>query len=161
MADQISAEEIKNTALGAELTLEQCGVLAHACRLRRLDSGEVLFEEGESDDELFIILSGKLAVSRASGRGFSNTLHLLGPGSLAGESGFLDSKPHSATLRAVGQTEVMSLKREKLESLLFENPVIVYGVMRAIVRSVREIVGRMNKQYQEMTDYINQFGSRF
>jgi len=161
MAEDISPEAIKNTALGTELTLEQCGILARACRLRQLESGEVLFEEGSSDDELFIILGGKLAVSRDSGRGFSNTLHLLSPGDLAGESGFLDGKPHSATLRAVGTTQVLSLKRDKLESLLFENPVVVYGVMRAIVRSVREIIRRMNQQYQQMTDYINQSGSRF
>jgi len=161
MAEEITPEAIKNTNLGRELSLEQCAVLARACHLKRLESGETLFEEGQSDDELFIILSGRFAVSRDSGRGFSNTLHLLSPGDLAGESGFLDSKPHSATLRAVGNSEVLTLKREKLESLLVENPVVVYGVMRAIIRSIREIIRRMNQQYQQMTDYINQSGSRF
>jgi len=161
MAEEITAETIKNTNLGRELSLEQCAVLARACQLKRIKNGEILFEEGQSDDELFVILSGRFAVSRDSGRGFSNTLHLLNPGDLAGESGFLDSKPHSATLRAVGDSEVLTLKREKLESLLVENPVVVYGVMRAIIRSIREIIRRMNQQYQQMTDYINQSGSRF
>ncbi|MGM0516170.1 MAG: Crp/Fnr family transcriptional regulator [Pseudomonadota bacterium] len=157
----VSGEELKQTALGRELSNEQCQLLASVCRRRSIANGDTLFNEGEVSDTLFVIVSGRFAVSRDTGRGFSDTLHLLDSGHLAGESGFLDGTPHSATLRAVGDAEVVTLERAHLESLLVDHPILVYKVMRAIVHSIREIIRRMNRQHSELLSYINPSIGRF
>ncbi|MFP4640304.1 MAG: Crp/Fnr family transcriptional regulator [Guyparkeria sp.] len=157
----VSGEELKQTALGRELTNEQCQLLAKACRRRMIPNGETLFSEGEVSETLFVIIAGRFAVSRDTGRGFADTLHLLDAGNLAGESGFLDSSPHSATLRAVGDAEVVTLERAHLEALLVDHPILVYKVMRAIVHSIREIIRRMNRQHSELLSYINPNIGRF
>ncbi len=161
MTQKVSGEELKQTALGRELSSEQCQLLANACRRRSIANGETLFREGEASDTLFVIISGRFAVSRDTGRGFSDTLHLLEAGHLAGESGFLDGSPHSATLRAVGDAEVVTLERAHLEALLVDHPILVYKVMRAIVHSIREIIRRMNRQHSELLSYINPSIGRF
>jgi len=158
---EIKGTDIKNTVLGKELSDDQCALLAGVCGQRHIPSGELLFAEGERSDTLYIIVEGKLAVTRDTGRGFPDTLHLLESGQLAGESGFLDGSPHSATLKAVGDTRVVTLDRAHLESLLIDHPILVYKVMRAIVRSVREIVRRMNRQHTELMTYINPNFGRF
>ena len=79
---------------------------------------------------------------------------LLSRGDLAGELGFMDSRPHYAALRALGPTRVLCLARQKLESLLEREPVIVYRVMRAIFRVVHVVVNRMAMQTSELTNYI-------
>lgn len=152
----IQGSDLKDTALGKELTDEQCAKLAEVCQQIEVANGALLFEEGSRSDTLFVILSGRFAVSRDTGRGFSDTLHLLGPGDLAGESGFLDGSPHSATLRAMGDTRVLTLERTQLEALLVDNPILVYKVMRAIINSIRQVIRRMNQQQQELMGYINQ-----
>jgi CRP-like cAMP-binding protein len=157
----VTGEELKRTTLGRELSDEQCRVLATACSRRRVSNGDTLFEEGGASDSLFVIISGRFAVSRDTGRGFSDTLSLLEPGQLAGESGFLDGSPHSATLRAVGDAEVVLLDRAHLEGLLVDHPILVYKVMRAIVHSIREIIRRMNRQHSELLTYINPAIGRF
>jgi CRP-like cAMP-binding protein len=81
-------------------------------------------------------------------------LNVLTKGDLAGELAFMDGKPHFAALRAVGPTRILSLKRERLESLLASEPVIVYRVMRAIFRIVHGILHRMALQASELTNYI-------
>lgn len=154
----IRGSDIKATALGKELTDEQCAKLAEVCQHIQVKNGTLLFEEGGRNDTLFIILSGRFAVSRDTGRGFSDTLHLLGAGELAGESGFLDGSPHSATLRAVGDTEVLTLERAQLEALLIDHPILVYKVMRSIIYSIRQVIRRMNQQQQQLMGYINQGG---
>lgn len=157
----VNGDELKQTTLGQELSDEQCRVLAKACLRRTIDNGEVLFHEGVASDTLFVIISGRFAVSRDTGRGFSDTLHLLEAGHLAGESGFLDGSPHSATLRAVGEAEVVTLERTHLEALLVDHPILVYKVMRAIVHSIRGIIRRMNRQHSELLSYINPNIGRF
>jgi CRP-like cAMP-binding protein len=148
-------ELLRNSALAVELTGDQCAVLAELISVRDLKDGEVLVRQGASDNHLYVIVGGALAVARqveADGQWIN--LHLLSKGDLAGELGFMDGRPHYAALRATGPTQVLCLEREKLESLLEREPVIVYRVMRAIFRVVHLIVNRMAMQTSELTNYI-------
>ena len=146
---------VRGSALAVELTGDQCAVLAELVSVRNLADGEVLVEQGASDDRLYVIVSGSLAVARRrEADGEWITLHLLSKGDLAGELGFMDSRPHYAALRALGPTSVLCLARQKLESLLEREPVIVYRVMRAIFRVVHVVVNRMAMQTAELTNYI-------
>jgi CRP-like cAMP-binding protein len=148
-------ELVRNSALAVELTGDQCAVLAKLVSLRKLADGEVLVKQGTSDNHLYVIVSGALAVARqVEADGQWVNLHLLSKGDFAGELGFMDGRPHYAALRATGPTQVLCLQREKLESLLEREPVIVYRVMRAIFRVVHVIVNRLAMQTSELTNYI-------
>ena len=146
-------ELVRNSALAAELTGDQCGVLAELMAVRDLGDGDVLFKQGASDNHLYAVVSGALAVARQSDGQWVN-LHVLIKGDLANELGFMDGRPHYAALRAAGPTQVLSLQREKLESLLERDPVIVYRVMRAIFRVVHVILNRLAMQSSELTNYV-------
>lgn len=146
-------ELVRNSVLAVELTGDQCAVLARLMSVRDLADGEILVEQGASDNHLYAVVSGALAVARESAGQWVN-LHVLTKGDLAGELGFMDGRPHHAALRATGPTCVLSLKREKLESLLESNPVIVYRVMRAIFRVVHVILNRLAMQTSELTNYL-------
>jgi CRP/FNR family transcriptional regulator, cyclic AMP receptor protein len=155
------AEMVGTSPLVAELNEEQKAVLADLVTCRTLADGEVLIREGEVSNELHVIAAGGLAVTRNTGSGDWVTLHVLRPRDMAGELGFLDNLEHSATLRAVGPTQVFSLRRDKLEELLTSQPLIVYRVMRAIMREVHGILRRMNVQYVELTNYITKQHGRY
>jgi CRP/FNR family transcriptional regulator, cyclic AMP receptor protein len=154
-------EMVSTSPLAAELSEEQKAVLAGLVQHRNLVDGEVLIREGEVSSELFAIVTGALAVTRDTGNGDTVTLHVLRPRDIAGELGFLDNLEHSATLHAVGPTQVFSLSRDKLEALLNTHPMIVYLVMRAVVREVHGILRRMNIQYVELTNYIAKQHGRY
>ena len=148
-------ELVRNSALAVELTGDQCQLLADLISVRSLADGEVLVRQGTSDNHLYAIVSGALAVARqVAASGDWVTLHVLTKGDLAGELGFMDGRPHYAALRASGPTQVLCLQREKLESLLEREPVIVYRVMRAIFRVVHVILNRLAMQTSELTSYI-------
>jgi CRP-like cAMP-binding protein len=148
-------ELVRNSALAVELTGDQCQVLADLVSVRSLADGEVLVRQGTSDNHLYAIVSGALAVARqVEASGDWVTLHVLTKGDLAGELGFMDGRPHYAALRASGPTQVLCLQREKLELLLEREPVIVYRVMRAIFRVVHVILNRLAMQTSELTNYI-------
>ncbi len=158
---RLSREMVKNSTLGLELSAEQCSILAKIITVRGLEAGEFLLDEGHKDDSLHVIASGKLEVVKSTGAGDWVTLHILHEGEMAGELGFIDGLGHSAALRAIGNCEVFSLGREKFESLINDDPDLVYKVMRAIVRTVHSILRRMNIQYVEMTNYIYKQHGRY
>ena len=152
---------IRATSFAAELTEEQCAELAKIATLRHLKDGETLIHEGRIDNSVHVLINGHLAVIKEAEGGTEEQLHTLKPGEIAGAMGFIDGMEHTATLRSDGETDVFSIERDKLESLLNSHPVLVYRVMRAIMRSVHAIVRRMNNQYVQMTNYITKQRGRY
>ena len=155
MADTSKLQLVRDSALATELDARQCALLADLVTVRDLAEGEILVNEGATDDHVHVVVSGALAVAKQmqpSGQWVN--LNVLTRGDLAGELAFMDDNPHYAALRAAGPTRVLSLKREKLESLLTREPLIVYRVMRAIFRVVHGILHRMALQASELSNYI-------
>lgn len=161
MATSNNVELVRNSSLAAELNEEQCSVLAELIVSRKLADGDVLLQEGAMGDELFVIVSGSLAVTRETGNGDWMVLHVLRAHDLVGELGFLDNLEHSATVRAIGPSEVFEFRRAQFEGLLDSHPHIVYLVMRAIVREVHNKLRRMNIQHVELSNYISKRHGRY
>lgn len=156
-----NADMIARSPLGRELSAEQCAALAEKVAVLGMHDGQYLIEEGQQDDALYIILEGQAEVVVKSTGGDIVTLHLLRAGSMAGELGFIDGKPHSAGLRVIGKCIAYSLSRADFESFLKTDPDLMYKVMRAIVRTVHAILCDMNRSHIEMNNYIYKQHGRY
>ncbi len=161
MANQDLIDVLRQSKLAAELSEEQCRILAGLVTLRDLRSGDVLVKEGESDNHLYTIVDGMLRVVRNAGTSEEVVLFNIGAGDFADELGFMDGSRHYASLVAGDGTRVLGLEREKLESLLAAHPDIVYKVMRAIVRAVHQIQRQLSMQSVELTNYIYKLHGRY
>jgi len=147
-------EALRKSALAKELSDADCRVLATLMEGRKLKDGEIVCEEGKADSRLHLVLAGALGVARRDPDGSWRNLHVKTAGELVGELSFLDGVPHFAALRALGDTEILSLGRERFEGILQEHPWIVYRVMRAILRDTHALQRTMSMQAIELTNYI-------
>ena len=148
------AERVLASALGAELTSGEAGVLAALMSSQQLADGDYLITESVNDDSLHVLLEGKLEVVKTTGAGETVSLAVLRDGELAGELSFLDGEPHTVALRALCDCLVVSLARKEFETVIDSEPQLVYKVMRAVARSTHRIVHRMNLQYVELSNYV-------
>lgn len=160
MNDSIDLQKLKNSFLGEELGPGEEELLAAAMESRSLSDGETLVEEGEEDSRLFLLAEGRLEVL-SSGHGEMEHVYLMSPGEFAGTRAFVDRLPRQATLRARGEAAIYSLTPEALESLLEDNPRLVYKVMRALFRITHVNLMRMNKEAQELANYVYKRGGRY
>ncbi len=149
-----ASEQVLKSSLGTELSQKEADLLGDLMSLRDLSDGDFLFEEGTADDSLHVLLSGKLEVVKHTGAGEAASLAILREGDLAGELSFVDGEPHTVALRALCDSQVLSLKRQDFEHLIDNNPKLVYKVMRTVVRSAHRIVHRMNFEFVELSNYI-------
>ena len=161
MTDNDRHEALRQSKLAAELNDEQCRVLASLIALRDLKDGEILVAEGQSDNHLYAIVTGALCVVKNAGSADEVTLVTMGAGDFADELGFMDGAKHYASLMARGDTRVLGIEREKLESLLPTYPYIVYKVMRAIIRAVHQIQKQLSMQSTELSSYIYKMHGRY
>ncbi len=161
MTDKARLDALRSTKLAAELTDEQCRVLAGLMTLHDLKQGETLAREGSVDNHLYVILSGVLGVVKNAGTDSAVTINTLHAGDFVGEMGFMDGTELYASKVALGEARVLTLEREKLESLLDKHPQIVYRVMRAIIRVVHQIQRRLSMQQVELSNYIYKQHGRY
>jgi CRP-like cAMP-binding protein len=104
-------------------------------RYKRL---EPLVKVGEKTNKLFVILSGRANVIVASAAGKELVLATLGVGDCIGEMSLLDNQPHSATVVADCQMDVLELSREGFNSCILHNAHMATAVMRALVTRLRQ-----------------------
>ena len=160
-AEKLAKQLVSESPLGVELSDGQCATLAAIIKVAGLREGDYLLQEGQFDDSIHVVVSGKLEVVKSDQGGEQVTLAVLHPGDMAGELGFVDGAPHSAGLRALGECEVFNIHRAEFEALIPKDPDLVYKVMRAVMRTVHRILRRMNFQYTQLTDYISHQHGRY
>ena len=117
-------------------------------RERRLRKGEVIFREGDPGDELFVIFSGSVVVSKPVTGRVEQVLNRLGQGEVFGEmSVFGDEQRRSATIQAETDTVLYWLDRANLEELIKENP-------RAATAFFKQLVQVFIKRLRDSSDLV-------
>lgn len=156
-------DTLRSSTITEELSDAEVEILAGLFELKEYKAGEVITAPTDAQpDNLFILASGDIEVKIQSGNE-EQTIHVLRPGDLAGIITFVGGAAShiSATLYAMGQTKVLSLERARFESIINSHPMIVYKVMRGVVRNVHGIVRRMNVQSTELSNYIFRTHGRY
>ncbi len=112
---------------------------------RRLEAGEVLFEQGDHSDAAYFIVSGRLLVVMDADGATARTVRELGRGEIVGELGLLDSAPRSATVRAIRDTTLGVFPTALFGELVTQHPGLMLGV-------AREILARLRRPAQRLVD---------
>jgi len=100
---------------------------------KALAPDEVLFEQGSTGGNLFIVARGAVAVIREEG-GSSRLLSVLGSGDVLGEMELLTGAPRTATIRALTTCVVGEIDRAGFEALMREVPAVAQRVREAFAR---------------------------
>jgi CRP/FNR family cyclic AMP-dependent transcriptional regulator len=128
---------IRRVPLFSMLTDAQAAAVSGAIVKRRYRRGEQIVEQGKKSNALFIMLTGRARVISTDGRGREVILATLQPGDYIGEMSLIDNDPHSATVQAEIQTDVLELGRLDFARCLPENNSMAYAVMKGLVKRLR------------------------
>ena len=99
-----------------------------------LGDGEILVIEGETDQNLYLVLAGRLRVRGKQPGADPILLSVAGPGETAGEMGILADGPASATIEADGQTQVARLPRTAFYQFAARHPAAALLITQSLSR---------------------------
>lgn len=156
-------DTLLTSTITEELNAAEVELLAGLFDVQSYKAGEIIVQPSdEQPDNLYILASGDIEV-KIDSAAEQTTIHVLKPGDLAGIITFAGGAAShvQATLYAVGDTKVLSMTRVKFETLINTHPMIVYKVMRGVVRNVHGIVRRVNSQSNELSNYIYRTHGRY
>ena len=128
---------IRRVPLFSMLTADQAQGVADSVVKRRFRRGELVVEQGRKSNALFILLNGRARVLTSDTRGREVILAVLEAGDYVGEMSLIDNEPHSATVRAEIQTDMLVLARADFARCLPENSTLSYAILRGLVRRLR------------------------
>jgi CRP/FNR family transcriptional regulator len=150
--------------LFAGLDEQTAGLLATALTTRTVVRGHVVFKEGDTGDRLFIVMDGKVKISRAATDGRENLLAVLGPGEMFGELSLFDPGARTATATAITDSTLTSLDHDDLRPMLLAHPAIAVQLLRALAQRLRrtneamadlvfsDVPGRVAKALLELSE---------
>lgn len=125
---------IQNNYLVYGLTPEQLASVAEIATERFLKPGEMLCRQGEVGGELYIVLEGNLSVQTGEGERLAE----VGPNSVVGEMGLIESRPRSASVQATEPCRVAAIRSTDLREVMVTDGNLGFLVLCNITRVLSE-----------------------
>jgi len=133
------------------LKTEELSLLTRHMNFMDLDSGEILFREGDKGDYVCFVAEGSLDVVKKSEKGHYVTLATLPKGRSIGEMAVIDDFPRSATVRARTKATLVILTRKGFDLILDEHSAIGIKILKGISRLLSH---NLRKTSSRLADYM-------
>ena len=117
--------------------------LAQRCRWRRFDSGQRVISREARDQDVYLIVSGRVRVTSFSAAGRQVTYRDIPAGDWFGDFAAIDGLARSADIVALEDTLVAALDAAEFRQLLHEHRTVCDHMLRRLVASVRELTERV------------------
>jgi CRP-like cAMP-binding protein len=137
----VTEHPLRDAPLFSGLDDQAAEILEKSMTTIVLQRGDVLFNEGDAGNQLYVVTEGKIKLGRSSADGRENLVAVLGPGQMFGELTFFDPGPRSATATAVTDSKLSALGHDVLGPLVEENT----GVALAFLHQLAERLRRTNE----------------
>ncbi|MDD5009792.1 MAG: Crp/Fnr family transcriptional regulator [Syntrophorhabdaceae bacterium] len=131
-------DNLKSVSLFSTLNEKDIEVISRIIYINTYARGEVVFQEGEKGDSLYIVLKGQVKVCLYDEDGREYILAAIGRDGFFGELALIDELPRSANVITLESSELLIIRRHEFTRLLMENPTITIAILRVLSRRLRE-----------------------
>lgn len=133
-----------------ELTPEQLTELARWMVVRRLETDQFLFHQGEVADSMFLVVEGMLRLDQRDRRGAMQPIGNLRPGETIGEDALFDRAPRAATCISSTQCVLAELSADDLAIVERRAPTVASRLISALSQAQARKLRRVNGQTEAL-----------
>ena len=102
--------------------------------------GTVLFKEGDTGAEMYLINSGEVRLSRKTKQGVV-VLATLGFGEFFGEMSVITNEPRTITAEALTDCRLNVISKDILETLVTGNPLVALSILKKLMFRLEDAYG--------------------
>jgi len=140
----VNIEVLRSLTFLKEANTDIIEGLVKAAVEKNFQPGQIIFQEGSTGRELYLIVEGTIEVVKGHGAD-EMILARHGPGDFFGEMSFIEDNPRFATIRALEPTRLLEFSEQNLRSVLLRQPQLLYGM-------VQELSARLRRADIQMID---------
>jgi response regulator RpfG family c-di-GMP phosphodiesterase len=125
--------------------------LLKICHTRKFSKGEVVFNEGEQGDRLYVLIAGNVEIFKHREGGIEK-LATLTPGDVFGEMALVDQEPRSADARAGTDSMIIEVNAQIINDI---NDILALKLFRKIAMMVTKKLRIYTKQQEGQSQQQN------
>lgn len=129
---------LRRVPLLATLTSSDLQHVAAIAAEQDFSDGEVICEQGETGDEMYMIVLGEVRVIVQNEGQAEKEIACRTAGDVVGEMSLISGDTRTASLVAKGEVRILSIDKLSFESLLRERPDVSLAVMRVLCSRLKE-----------------------
>ena len=133
-----ACESLRAIPIFRDATAQDLESLALHLIERRFPKNAIIVDEGLAGDYMYVIRSGRVKVTKASGDGREKIMNLLSVGDFFGEMSLLDDEPRSASVTTLEPTLLLALSRRYFMELLNNSSSLALCVIQELTRRLRD-----------------------
>lgn len=130
---------LKSVDLFSGLSPEMLQLVADNCTPIRRKKGATLVHQNEPGSTMYIIIKGRVKVTRTNEHFEEVFLAERGPHDCLGEMSLLDGSRRSADVTPITECEFIALERDPFMRLMRNSPELALKIMATLVSRIREI----------------------
>jgi len=131
-------EVLRSIPLFSELSDKDLQKISQVASKKLYHKDNLILIEEEIGSTLFIILNGRVKISRITDDGREVILAILSEGDFFGEMALLDGQTRSANVTAIEDSELMVLRREDFLQMLRDYPQIAINLLKELAQRIRK-----------------------
>jgi CRP/FNR family transcriptional regulator len=119
------------------MTHEQLRVLTSHLDEQHFLTGEVIFQEGDFSQELYIVVTGRVSAVKDHRGPRERKIAFFGPGEFFGDMAIFEGAPRSATMVTEEEAELLILSPEKFKQTVYQKPDMAFEIFRELSARLR------------------------
>jgi CRP/FNR family cyclic AMP-dependent transcriptional regulator len=141
---------LTNHPIFASLDRDELIEILHTMQHGSLEAGELLFNEGDPGDAVYIIEDGTIEIYLASDDKAEVPVETHGTGAILGELAFLEGTTRSASARASERTSLFSINRPAFEALRLRMCPSAYKLIRTMTSTLCHRIRRIDNYIAQL-----------
>ncbi len=126
---------MKGVDLFRDISGEEVSHVAQIAEEREFGSEQIIFEEGDAGDSMFIIVDGAVRIHKGD-----KEIAVLHKGKFIGEMALLDQEPRSASVTTTEETTLLEINGEDFYDLMASRMEIMQGIVKILTQRLRTAI---------------------
>lgn len=135
----MKSDFIRRVPLFSTLSDAEFQSIEHIFLIRSYRKNQVIFLEEETGTYMYIVMSGKLKITKSTQGGKETILAIHRSGDFFGEMALLDGKTSPATVSAMEDCKIASISRADFHNLLMSNDKVVRQIIQVLCARLRQV----------------------
>jgi CRP-like cAMP-binding protein len=136
----IQLDFLKSNPYFSGLSPAALDVIAKLTFEKKIDRGEILLLEGETDEVLYFVASGAVKIFKTSAEGKEQILGIARPGDSFNDVAVFDGGPNLSAAQAMGPVVIYGIRKANLEAIIRDYPQVATNVTGVLATRVRYLV---------------------
>jgi CRP/FNR family transcriptional regulator len=143
----IKTSTLKRQILLEDLSKTDLAKIAKITKQLSFKKGDIIFREKDETRGLYLLISGKVEVSKITQDGWKQTLAVLESEHFFGELSIIEHRRHEAKAVALENTELLLISRKDFEKMEKHDVALTSKLMKKLVLILSMNLRRMNEKF--------------